>query len=200
MTKRLRMLLRTSIIAPIFALSVAIVYGYMTRDEAAIQTAIESKRPLEIGISAPDFTYPDMEGKNVSLSDLRGRKVVFVNVWATWCPTCLWEMPSMESLYQELKAEGLEILAVSIDAIGADAVRPFLETKVRVSFPILLDPRGTIKKLYRTTGVPESFIVDRNGTFVNRVIGPRDWTKPEVMKFFRNLLAKQNSAANVNGK
>ena len=91
-----------------------------------------------------------------------------------------------------MKAEGLEILAVSIDALGADAIRPFLKEKVQVTFPILLDPRGTIKKLYRTTGVPESFIVDKRGIFVSRIIGPRDWSKPEVVNFFRGLLKERS--------
>jgi peroxiredoxin len=200
MEKRQSLLLRIFIFGPLLALSVAVFFGYLSRDEEAIQAAKKSKRPLVIGISAPDFTYPDMEGKKVSLSEFRGKKVVFVNVWATWCPPCIWEMPSMETLYKELKPEGLEILAVSIDALGTDAVRPFLKSKVRVSFPILLDPRGTIKNRYRTTGVPESFIVNRKGIFVSRVIGPRDWSKPEIMKFFRSLLAEENGVTSIKKK
>jgi cytochrome c biogenesis protein CcmG/thiol:disulfide interchange protein DsbE len=115
--------------------------------------------------------------------------VVFVNMWATWCPPCIWEMPSMENLYKELGNEKFEILAVSIDALGADAIKPYLKTKVNLTFPILLDPRGSIKKLYRTTGVPETFIVDKQGILRRKIIGARDWSKPEVAKYLREVMA-----------
>ena len=73
--------------------------------------------PIEVGLAAPDFTFPGMDGKMVSLFDFKG-KVVLVNIWATWCPSCVDEMPSMEKLYQKLKGEDFEILAVSIDSLG----------------------------------------------------------------------------------
>ena len=85
-----------------------------------------SRKPrLEKGVPAPNFTLPGLDGKMVSLADYKG-KVVLLNIWATWCPPCVEEMPSMEKLYQELKGEGFEILAVSIDVLGAKAVIPFM--------------------------------------------------------------------------
>ena len=93
-----------------------------------------SGRPrLGKGVPAPNFTLPDLDGKMVSLADYRG-KVVFLNIWATWCPPCVEEMPSMEKLYQALKDEDFEILAVSIDVSGAKAVTPFYE-KTQAEFP-----------------------------------------------------------------
>lgn len=189
MEKRDRRLLLLFILGPLLGFAAFAVYGYATRDEAAIRAAREVRGPLALGTMAPDFTFPALDGRQVSLSDFRGKKVVFVNMWATWCPPCIWEMPLMEKLYQTLEKEEFEILAVSIDALGADAIKPYLKTKVKVTFPILLDTRGTIKKLYRTTGIPETFIVDKRGILVKKVIGAIDWSKPEVVKFFRELIA-----------
>ena len=145
--------------------------------------------PIEAGLPAPNFTFPGLDGKMVSLSDYRGA-VVLVNIWATWCPPCVDEMPSLEKLYKELKGENFEILAVSIDAAGTTAVAPFMK-KHNLSFPALMDPNGTISALYQTTGVPESFIVNQEGVLINKIIGPRDWAASDVIGFFRDLIQKQ---------
>ena len=144
--------------------------------------------PIEVGLPAPDFTFPGMDGKIVSLSGFRG-KVVLVNIWATWCPSCVNEMPSMEKLYQKLKGEDFEILAVSIDSLGENAVAPFMK-KYKLTFPALIDSAGAIRMGYRTTGVPESFIVDKDGILIKKVIGSLDWTKPEVLHLFQRLIHK----------
>ncbi len=143
---------------------------------------------LHPGSPAPNFSLPGLDGRTVSLKDYRG-KVVFVNVWATWCPSCRDEMPAMEKLYQELKGEAFEILAVSVDASGAKAVAPFMRAR-KLSFPALLDPEGTIGKPYGVTGVPESFIINKEGIIERIVIGPIDWTDPAVVSFFRILIQK----------
>ena len=149
---------------------------------------VSSGSQVAKGLPAPNFSLPDLDGKMVSLSDYRG-KVVLLNIWATWCPPCVEEMPSMEKLYQELQGEGLEILAVSIDESGAQDVLPFMQ-KHKLSFPALTDTKGTIKSLYQTTGVPESFIIDKDGILVEKVIGHRDWAVPEAIRFFRNLIRR----------
>ena len=148
-------------------------------------------RPLQEGRPAPDFTFPDLDGRRVSLSDFRG-KVVFVNIWATWCPPCRDEMPSMQTLYERFKGEHFEILAVSIDADGRKAVVPFMQ-QMNLTFPALLDPKEQIRSLYRITGVPETFIVDREGVLVNKVIGPMDWSSPQVFGFFQELIQRPGS-------
>ena len=149
---------------------------------------LSNKPRVKPGLPAPNFTFPGLDGKMVSLTDFKG-KVVFVNIWATWCPPCREEMPSMEKLYQELKGENFEILAVSIDTLGAKVVAPFMK-EYKLSFPALLDPEGTIQNLYGTTGVPESFIIGKEGNIEEIIIGPMDWSTPEVVRFFRNLLRK----------
>jgi len=95
----------------------------------------------------------------------------------------------MEKLYQQLKGENFEILAVSIDENGAEAVLPFMK-KHKLNFTALLDVKGTIKYKYQTTGVPETFIIDRDGIIVEKVIGPRDWAATEAISFFRNLIQR----------
>jgi peroxiredoxin len=143
---------------------------------------------IKVGLPAPDFTYPGLDGKMVSLSDYRG-KVVLVNIWATWCKPCVDEMPSMEKLYQNLKGEDFEILAVSIDSQGSKVVAPFMK-KYKLTFPALIDSMGTIKKTYKTTGVPESFIINKDGFLVKKVIGPLDWSHPDVLSLFRELIQR----------
>ncbi len=141
------------------------------------------------GMPAPDFTVPGLDGRPVSLKDYRG-KVVFLNVWATWCPSCREEMPSMEKLYRELKGGAFEILAVSVDSTGAKAVAPFMAAR-SLSFPAFLDPEGkTIAKPYGVTGIPESFIIDKQGVIAKVVIGPIDWADPAVVRFIRDLMQK----------
>jgi peroxiredoxin len=149
---------------------------------------LSHKPRILVGDPAPVFTFPGLDGKMVSLTDYKG-KVVFLNIWATWCPPCREEMPSMEKLYQQLKGEDFEILAVSVDTSGANAVAPFMK-EYELSFPALLDAGGTIQNLYGTTGLPESFIIGKEGIIEKIVIGPMDWSTPEVVRFFRNLLQK----------
>jgi peroxiredoxin len=99
-------------------------------------------------------------------------------------------MPSMEKLYQQLKGEDFEILAVSIDKKGAEAVLPFMK-KHNLSFTALIDSKESLKYKYQTTGVPETFIIDRNGIIVEKVIGPRDWAAPDAIGFLQNLIQRK---------
>jgi len=146
------------------------------------QVAIKDNLP------APDFTFPGLDGKMVRLSDYKG-KVVLVNIWATWCPPCVDEMPSMEKLYQKLKGENFEILAVSIDEPGLKAVAPFMK-KSNLTFPALIDSEGTIKAVYGITGVPESYIIDQQGILIKKIVGPVDWATPKIFRFFSDLIQK----------
>jgi peroxiredoxin len=152
---------------------------------------LKSTKPIQPGFEVPDFAFPDIDGKEVSLSDQRG-KVVLVNVWATWCPPCRKEMPSMQRLYEKFKGENFEILAVSIDSAGRETVAPFMR-KMNLTFPALLDQEETIRPLYGITGVPESFIIDKRGILVKKIIGPINWATPEVFLFFKDLIQKPSS-------
>jgi cytochrome c biogenesis protein CcmG/thiol:disulfide interchange protein DsbE len=135
---------------------------------------------------APDFAVPDLAGQAVRLSALRGQ-VVLLNLWTTWCPPCREEMPSMEKLYQRLKSRGFVLLAVSQDEAGKAAVEPFVRD-LGLSFPVLVDPEHQVGSRYRVWGYPESFIIDREGRIVERIIGPRDWVDPEQIAVLERLL------------
>lgn len=149
----------------------------------------QAQKPrVAVGTAAPAFTLPGLDGRNVNLADYKG-KVVFLNIWATWCPPCREEMPSIEKLYQELKGEEFEILAASVDLSGAEAVAPFMK-RYGLTFPALLDTKGEVQHLYGTTGIPETFIINRDGVIEKIVVGPLDWSSPAVVRFFRTLLRK----------
>jgi len=130
--------------------------------------------PINAGLDPIDFTLPDLDGKQVSLRDFRG-KVIFLNFWATWCKPCEEEMPSMQTLYTALKGRPFEIVAVSIDTGDTSIVRDYAK-KYGLTFTILHDKKGAIKEMYKTTGVPETFIIDQNFVIAEKVWGPRDWS------------------------
>lgn len=144
--------------------------------------------PVLEGRTAPDFTLPDLKGKIYKLSDYKG-KVVFVSFWATWCKPCEEEMPSMQIMYQVLKKSypDFELLAVSVDSKEADVVESFVK-KYGITFPVLHDKKGRIKEIYKTTGVPETFIIDQNGIIAEKVWGPRNWTKQDSIRTVIEIL------------
>ena len=157
----------------------------------------ENYRPVITGSVAPDFTIPAVAGGETSLSDYRGEKVLLVNVWATWCGPCVVEMPSMQRLYESLEGEDFEILAVSVDAPfgqvdiggrpGGD-LQAFAD-ELGLTFPILRNESGDIQQLYQTTGVPESFVIGKDGIIYKKVAGPTEWDAAENEELVRRLLA-----------
>lgn len=182
-TTRERRMLRLLAVIPLAFLLILGGYAWLTRVQGP--PAVKPL-PLRAGEEAPGFTFPDLDGRRVSLSDYRGR-VVFLNVWATWCVTCAWEMPSMEALHRRYRDQGLAMVAVSIDALGKDVVVPYMD-KLGLTFGSLLDPKGNIRKLYRITGVPETFIIDRQGKLFRKIVGPREWTIRESIELIEIAL------------
>ncbi|MBI4421890.1 MAG: TlpA family protein disulfide reductase [Gemmatimonadetes bacterium] len=169
-----------------------IVLGLVSAVGIGIRVAPPAAGP---GAPAPDFRAVRLAtGDTVSLSSYRG-DVVLVNIWATWCYPCEAEMPEIERLYQELGPEGLRVLAVSIDHEGPDVVRAWARER-HLTFEILHDQSGEIQRLYQTIGVPESFVIDRNGQIVKRVTGYRvHWDDATQKGLFRRLLAQKADAA-----
>ncbi len=119
------------------------------------------------GKAAPDFKLRTLDGKEVSLSDYRG-KVVLINFWATWCPPCREEMPLFKRVYERYKNKGFEILAVSTDT-SIDPVKKFVK-EYKLDFPVLLDT-DNISSLYGIQGLPTSFLIDREGKIVKVRLG-----------------------------
>jgi peroxiredoxin len=141
--------------------------------------------PLARGMAAPDFSLPSLSGAPVALADLRGR-IVLVNFWATWCKPCEDEMPSMERLHRALPPEGFALVAISVDDDEAKVLA--FRDELKLTFPILLDPRKTVSTAYQTHRYPESFLLDREGRIVERYVGPRDWGSQAYVDRIRRLV------------
>jgi peroxiredoxin len=148
----------------------------------------ELKESPQEGFLAPDFTLPDLAGASFTLSDFKG-EVVLVNIWATWCGPCRREIPSLERLYQSRKSRGLEILAVSVDKTAPSKVASFA-AQYRMSFPVLLDPRGEVANRYWARAIPSSFLVDRKGVIRWTVRGTREWDDAQALAKIDQLLSQ----------
>lgn len=169
-------------------LTVAVALAWVQRDPSAVAGP---------GSPAPSFQAHDLEGTPVTLDDFEGR-VVLLNIWATWCHPCRVEMPSMQRLYEDYRDTDFEIVAVSIDAApgrtdglerpGGD-IEAFADS-LGLTFRILHDPSGGIQEAYRTTGVPESFLIGRDGIVYRRVLGATEWDTPENRALVERLLER----------
>jgi cytochrome c biogenesis protein CcmG, thiol:disulfide interchange protein DsbE len=139
-----------------------------------------------VGSPAPEFSLADLKGNAVRLANLKG-KVVFVNLWTTWCEPCRQEMPAMQALYDQLAGPDFVMLAVSADQSQRDVVEKFVAT-YKLTFPVLPDPDLQIANRYKVTGYPETFVIDRNGMVVAHEIGPRHWDAPKSLAAFKGLI------------
>jgi peroxiredoxin len=143
---------------------------------------------VEVGARAPDIRVADLAtGDTVDLRDHYKGQVTLLNIWATWCVPCRQEMPSMQKAYARLKDQGFAIAAVSIDEGGPEDVQAFAR-EFGLTFDILQDRSGRISTLYQTTGVPESFLLDKDGVIIKRVIGAHDWSSPANIALVERLL------------
>lgn len=138
------------------------------------------------GCLAPSFTIPDLTGKQVSLSDFKG-KVVLLNIWATWCGPCKREIPSLNRLYQMRKNKGLEIVAVSVDRTPVSGVAAFV-ANYQMSFPVLHDSRGEVGQKYWARSIPSSYLLDRSGVIKWTVKGSIEWDEPLVISRIDQIL------------
>lgn len=153
---------------------------------ASAASAGGTLRAMKNPVPASAFMLRDVDGKLVGLGDFEG-KVVLLNFWATWCANCRKEMPAMEQLYREARAEGFEIVAISVDQAATEKVKAFAE-ELQLTFPVLHDRDSIISRLYSNPGVPVSYLVDRKGRIVYRVIGEYDWFSPEARETVKQLL------------
>src|SRR5215471_13777317 len=150
--------------------------------------------PFGVGSSAPTFKAKDLSsGATRTMADYRGQ-VVLLNVWATWCEQCKVEMPSMEELYRAYGPRGVHIVAVSIDDyVPEDSIRAYAK-HLGLTFEILHDPTHAIERAYQTTGYPESFVIDRDGTIRKKWISAADWNSPGNRALFDELLGASSKA------
>jgi peroxiredoxin len=144
------------------------------------------KEIAAVNSPAPDFELEDTEGKTWKLSSLRG-KVVFISFWGSWCPTCKMEMPYKKTLVEKMQGKPFQMLGILYnDDPPADAIA-YIRTH-GVNFPTLKNPGNKVAELYGLTGVPESFIIDKNGIIRKKVIGSRQWDSPEAISLIEKWL------------
>jgi cytochrome c biogenesis protein CcmG/thiol:disulfide interchange protein DsbE len=171
---------------------VAAIVGGLGLGAWALATFSPIPEGAEVGQRAPDFRAMSLTtGDSVSFREAYKGSVTLVNIWATWCVPCRAEMPAMEQLYSKLKDRGFRIAAVSIDEGNVDDVRAFARD-LGLTFDILHDKSGEIEKIYQTTGVPESFLVDREGTIIRKQIGEHPWNSPANHLIVEELLGKSD--------
>ena len=143
--------------------------------------------PVTTPLVAPDFTLPDMDGESHSLRDYRG-KVVMLNFWATWCPPCRREMPSMQRLYEKFSEHGLVIIAVN-QFEDPDLVFEFTgRLSLEPTFPILFDRDSRVSEQYAVKGLPTTYLLDKDGRMRFRAIGGREVDHPDVEALIEDLL------------
>ena len=143
---------------------------------------------IEVGSRAPDFPAVALPARTpLTLGEAYRGKVILLNVWATWCAPCRIEMPSMQRLHEKFQGTDFVIVAVSIDREGPEVVKQFVN-ELGLTFDVLHDPTTDIERIYQTTGVPESFIIDRNGVIIKKVIGAAEWDGPVTEALVRRLL------------
>ncbi len=143
--------------------------------------------PVSPPLAAPDFTLPDLDGEAHSLAEFRG-KVVMLNFWATWCPPCRREMPSMQRLYEKYGERGLVVVAVN-QFEDPDLVFEFTgRLSLEPTFPILFDRESRVSEQYKVKGLPTTYLLDREGRIHYRAIGGREFDHPEVEALIEGLL------------
>jgi peroxiredoxin len=145
--------------------------------------------------SPVDFSLPDINGQQVTLSDFKG-KIVFFNFWTTWCPECRIEMPSMEKLHSRFKGQGFAMIAVNLQE-PALRVKDFLK-KYPLTFTILLDSKGKIGPQFGIRAVPTTFILDKNGGIIGKALGSRHWDSKESMTLFEHLINRVERNTTIN--
>jgi len=162
----------------VLLLSSCLLYG-------AEYVASQTLHPVTPSITAPTFDLQDENGKSYRLENYRG-KVVVLNFWATWCPPCRFEMPSMERAHQKIKDENIVMIAINVGE-SDDIVFEFTN-RYKLTFPLPLDLDGKVIQLYPVIGLPTTFVIDPQGRIVYRAIGGREWDDDRLLNELRKLL------------
>jgi peroxiredoxin len=156
-------------------------------------TAVSASRGSLLGSRAPDFALRDMKGNYVSLTAMRG-KVVVLNFWATWCPPCKLEMPSLNRLYNDYRTKGIEVVAISTDS-SEKGIRNYLG-ETRLSLRILQDQDGRISRLYGVYSLPTTYVIDQSGMVVLHYMGEQNWDSLEIRSKLEALLKRTSRVPN----
>ena len=193
-----------------FALSAGIMVGLLLLVSTVVlafllgqgEPALDDERPVVIRFvfavdpGDPDFAPPALVLGGAD-ADLRGR-VVVLNFWATWCPPCIDEMPSLERLHQALADRGVSVIAISVDERFSDV--PAFVKKFDLTFSVLYDEGKRVSRKYQTFKYPETYILDREGRLKSKVVGPRDWAAPTVIRDMVDLLKEAPPPEGTSGE
>jgi peroxiredoxin len=167
------------------AFQLQLVAGLLSLALGALGADSMRERIVETGDKAPGFTVTTDKGRQITPREFGG-KVLVLNFWATWCPPCIEELPSLEAMAKEMGPQGVVVLGVSVDK-NQQLYKEFL-AKARVSFETARDPEASISADYGTYKYPETYVIDRDGRVRQKYIGPRDWTDPQVVQSIKALL------------
>ncbi len=167
--------------ALIFSLAMTLILALHPVPATAVPQLLQEVDGLP---AAPEFILPDLDGNEVKLSDFRG-KVVIVNFWATWCPPCRHEIPSMQRAWEILKGKGVMMLALHVGG-NEDKIWTFLND-FSVEFPVIIDAKSRASKRWRMFGLPTTYIVDPEGRIALRAIGGREWDDPGLINQILSL-------------
>ena len=139
----------------------------------------------KLGEQVPDFTLQTDDGKPLKLTDFRG-KIVVLNFWASWCGPCVDEIPSLNSFADQFADKGVTVLGISVDE-DPEAYKNFL-AKYKVTFLTVRNANRTVSETYGTFKLPESYIISRDGRLRHKVIGPTNWTSPQMLSYVQSLV------------
>lgn len=157
-----------------------------------VWVVLRPKGPVTQGERAPGFTLPEVPSGKLSLSQYRG-KVVVLNFWATWCPPCVMETPSLEQFAEKMKHDGVVVIGVSVDKNG-QKLRQFIKS-FHISYPIARDPDRKLSHRYGTFKYPETYIIGRDGHLAEKIIGAALWTDPRMISFVKSLTGVTTEAS-----
>ena len=175
-----------SLLTVIFAVALAAVGAVWIKSLVPPDSPSGSLQFLSAAAELPIF---DKAGAKTDLAKEKG-KIFIIHFWATWCPPCVEDLPTLERLYRAYLGKDLEILAVSVDEGGAGAVVPFMQ-KNRFALPILLNPDQSVSRSYGSFKFPETYLVDREGVVRKKVIGAVDWMSPAAQQVIQAMLEKK---------
>jgi len=165
-------------------------------DSRKLEQLFDDMGVLKLSLSHDpiDIRLKDLNGQHVSLSDFRG-KIVFLNFWTTWCPTCRIEMPSMEKLHQKLKNKDFAMVTINIQESVSQVKKFFKEFKL--TFTALLDTTGEVATGFNIRAIPTTFIMDKNGKIIGSIMGPREWDSKKSVALFEHLADKYTATSTL---
>ncbi len=161
-----------------------VVVGIILGGVVLVLLVRQSSRFPQLGDSAPDFTLPTLKGETLRLSDYR-RQVVVLNLWATWCPPCVEETPSLKKFADEMTGRGVAVVSISVDE-DAKALEDFV-SEYNLTYAVARDPDQSVASRYGTFKFPETYILDEDGRIADKFIGAVDWQDPRISEFVLNL-------------